>query len=190
MEEIWQRIESWLKTHAPDILGDLANGATKEELDQTAKELGVELPADFRAAYQIHNGQEGNEKPVLGSWELYPLSLIVSQWQDEKDLFDEGEFKDADKTVRPKGPVRKEWWNPHWIPVAGNSSGDYYCLDLAPADGGHKGQIINFWHADENREVLASSFKGLLEDYAKKLEGNEYTLNDRGRIVTRKEADK
>lgn len=177
MQDIWKRIESWLEVNTPEIHSDLLPGATEEEIRSAEKFMDIEFPVDVKTSYQIHNGQLGNSSPFMGEWQLYSLTDMMSTWKMLKNLFDSGKF-DVEGT--PIGPVRAEWWNPKWIPVADNRTGDLHCLDLDPAPGGELGQIITFWHMDEQRERLANNFQEWLQRYAEDLENGKYTVEDGG----------
>jgi cell wall assembly regulator SMI1 len=163
MQDIWNRIESWLEVNAPEIHSDLLVGATDEEIFSAEELMDIRFPDDVKVSYRIHNGQLGDSSPLLGEWQLYSLENIKSRWKVLKNLFEAGKLN-AEAT--PIGPVRAEWWNPKWIPIAHNGAGDLYCLDLVPAAGGQVGQIISFWHMDEKRERLANSFQEWLQKYA------------------------
>src|SRR5262249_49088543 len=58
---LWPQIQTWLKTHAPDLWKVRqplhSPGASEEVLQQAEAELGVTLPDDFKAFYRLHNGQ-------------------------------------------------------------------------------------------------------------------------------------
>lgn len=49
------------------------------------------------------------------------------------------------------------------MPLTENDCGDYVCLDFAPARGGKKGQVIEWWARGGARRVLADSFTEWLE---------------------------
>ncbi|SRR5258708_25640677 len=183
MQTTWKRIESWLAANAPKILNDLLPGATDEQFRSAEKLLGVEFPDDVKTSYNIHNGQQGLTAPLIGEWQLLSLKDIVSQWEIMKDLFDAGKFNNVTST--PIGPIKTDWWNVKWIPVAYNGAGDLYCLDLDPALGGDVGQIISFWHMEDRRERLAKNFQEWLQGFADDLEDGKYKL-EKGRLVISK----
>ena len=64
----------------------------------------------------------------------------------------------------PQSGVAATWWSDLWIPFAANDEGDCICLDLEPAAEGAKGQVIQVWHDDGGREVLAGSFEKFVSD--------------------------
>lgn len=173
MEKLWKQIEAWLEEHAPRALQDLNEGATAKEIGAAEKLLGVELPEDVQASYRIHDGQIGGA-PLMGEWQLLSLKLMKSRWKILKGSYDKGKFEES--VVKPVGPVKAEWWNPQWIPIAYNGAGDLYCLDFDPAPKGKVGQIISFWHVDDKREVIAPGFRAWLKEYAADLKADRYSV--------------
>ena len=70
----------------------------------------------------------------------------------------------------PSGPIRTDWWNTKWIPFVDNEQGDQLCVDLNPAKGGKKGQVIDWWHEKGAYKVVADSVGEWLAAVAKDLE--------------------
>jgi cell wall assembly regulator SMI1 len=58
---------------------------------------------------------------------------------------------------KPRGPIKKDWYNPRWIPINTNEEGDFALLDLDPAPKGKNGQIIEFSRGTGATRVLAKS---------------------------------
>jgi cell wall assembly regulator SMI1 len=100
----------------------------------------------------------------------------MDEWRVWKELLDGGDFDDS--SSKPDGPIQTDWWNPKWIPLSYNGSGDHHCLDLDPAPGGQVGQIITVWHDWEHREVIASNFQAWLEQFADDLESGKYSVSE------------
>ena len=87
MGGVWRRIEAWLQVHALDMLGSLRFGATADKITRTEAVLRVRFPADVRASFRLHNGQQAAvDEPlrlVLGlidGWELLSLEKMCQQW--------------------------------------------------------------------------------------------------------------
>src|SRR5687768_2872139 len=154
MDEIWKRIEAWLAQNAPDVREDLQPGATDAALAEASRTFGAELPADMAASYRVHDGSRGGAGPLFGEWRLLSLAAAARAWGTLKKQSDDGVFEDDDVQAAPQ--VKDEWWNPKWIPVASNSSGDFLCADLDPAPAGKAGQIVSYYHAEPRRELVAA----------------------------------
>jgi cell wall assembly regulator SMI1 len=176
MKAIWSHIESWLEANAPTIRKDLLKGATLKEIRTAEQAMGITFPENVKDSYRIHNGQRGRSASLIAEWQLYSLKDMVNRWKMLKKLFDDGTF--ASTSVTSSKAVRAEWWNPKWIPVAYNGDGDLRCLDLAPTPQGEVGQIISFWHMENKRERLASSFRVWLTEFADDLHAGKYEVED------------
>lgn len=194
MQEIWRRIDAWLSAHTSELLEqssgsqDVMNpGVTNAEIAEAEKFLGVTFPEDVRACYRIHNGQGQHAPGLFPGGEFLSLKRICDEWGVWKDLLDGGDFKDVQG--EPNGPVRDDWWNPAWIPITYDGAGNHYCLDLAPAEGGNAGHILEFWHDDASRTVVATSLTAWLEEFADDLEAGEYVcaVDEYGRIVRKED---
>lgn len=185
VDAAWDRIEAWLKANAPKWK-PLQRGATAAQIAKAEKELGRKLPADVKASYRRHNGTDDHgffpdHAGADVSWYLLPLTGVVGEAEEWAELLEDGDFDDA----KPKGKkgVRKEVWNRGWVPVAGNGGGDCWCIDLAPAAGGVRGQVIHVSHEMAPREVLARSFRDWLGAIAVALEAGEYRYQEGEGIV-------
>lgn len=176
MKMTWQRVERWLELNAPEIKADLGQGVSEKKVHDVAETIGVMLPDDVRESYLIHDGQQGNAPPLMGEWEVFDLDHMIRQWQLMKQLFDAGEFEGAEAEAR--GPVRAVWWSTKWIPICGNGAGDLYCVDVDPLSSGIVGQIVVFRHVSGEREKLADSWQGLLDQFGNELEEGKYRVDD------------
>lgn len=174
MEKIWKKIEAWLGENAPDTLADLRPGASEADFKKAERALSVRLPEDLVASYSVHDGARGGSAPLFGEYTLLSLDAAVKEWKTLKKLARAGVYQFMQGKPAPR--VKSDWWNPRWIPVASNSSGDFLCADLDPARPGKPGQIISFLHADAARELVAKDFKSWLSGFAKDLEAGKYRV--------------
>lgn len=173
MRTIWQHLEVEFKIlHASALWDAFRSGATDAEILDTESFLGVTLPTDVKASYQLHNGSNG--KMLIGDpgqqlYQLYSSVEMMNDWQQQMDQqrqieqgaaqvrlrvranwMDEDEYQDSeeetrfgfDRRVRCNPPDRGWWWHPAWIPLLRSDSGVRLCLDLAPGPAGQSGQII------------------------------------------------
>ena len=115
MKTTWQRIERWLRTHAPQVYESLRPGATDKQLDEGERRLGVSFPESVRESYRIHDGQEPDGPALIDAWEFLSLERILDEWQVWKQLLDGGEF--ARSRSKPDPGIRPDWWAPRWIPL-------------------------------------------------------------------------
>src|SRR5262245_24778912 len=179
MKAVWDRIHVWLRAHAPEVLQSLRPGASEAQLRAAEQAMGVTLPDDVRACYAVHDGQGtgpyGSSPGFLYGWEWCSLGRMVEEWRCWKGLLDTGTFDD--NVGDPHGLVRPVWWHPGWIPLTCSGAGDNQCLDLAPATGGRVGQVIEMWHDDAHRAVLARSFAAWVAAFADELEDGAYSTS-------------
>ena len=175
MTGVWDRLEEWLARNAPDARADLRPGASPQEMKSIEDLVGAKLPDAFREVYAVHDGQVGVGPPALINWTLLPAKSIKSEWSLMRDLNARGALS---APAIAEGPVRAVWWDVNWIPVAGNGSGDFQCLDLDPPDAGRRGQIITFSHTDGRRVVAADSLINWIEACAVEFESGAYHLKD------------
>jgi cell wall assembly regulator SMI1 len=155
-ESLWQTLELRLARAHPGLLARLPAGADVRALDAIERELGVRLPPLARAIYLVHDGigmPHIKDRRVCQSYFL-SLADALSAWRSQRDALREGRFGDL-RIERVGGPVRADWWNTRWLPIASTATGDFDCIDVDPAQGGRPGQVITYWHDDRERFVRA-----------------------------------
>ncbi|SEL19323.1 hypothetical protein [Nonomuraea pusilla] len=76
----WQRIERWLKTHAPRSHGLLGAPGRARTIAVAEAQTGVDYPDDLRASLLRHNGSAGLS--ALGFWEGGARHLGIRQIRD------------------------------------------------------------------------------------------------------------
>lgn len=175
MQEIWVRIETWLRTNAPQILETLRSPASDAQIKAVENRLSIQFPEDVKNSYCIHNGQSSYEYGLIEGREFLSLERIQDEWQVWKGLLDDGDFDGIESD--PDAGIRRDWWSPQWIPLTYNGAGYHDCLDLNPAEGGI-GQIISMYHDSGDREIVAPSFREWLDKYAEGLESGQYVFSD------------
>jgi len=189
IKAVWKRIESWLEQNAPEVAVGLGDGATEEQIAVAERKLGVALPEEVHASYSIHDGQQTDRSlgGVVGGvfvpgGDFLSLARIVDEWTVWKDLLDSSTFDGIQSDPQPG--IKPDWWNPRWIPITYDGSGNHHCVDLDPAPGGTVGQIITMWHDGGEREVMAASFGEWLATLADEYERGEWVYSeDDGGVV-------
>jgi cell wall assembly regulator SMI1 len=172
MKTIWDRIHFWFHRNATHLLGGFQPGASEEEIRRAEEALGVRLPEDVKAAYRIHNGDNGRAM-LVNTDEWLSLERMVKHWCQLKDRLARDDF--AWEEGEPDGPIRTDYWHPLWIPVLWDTIHNYNCIDLAPEKGGSVGQVIYCPFDEEVRTVVASGFTEWLGGFALDLEQGIYT---------------
>jgi cell wall assembly regulator SMI1 len=164
MVAIWDRIDAGIRARDPAESRALPPGATPKTIQLVEETTGFSLPNAVRDSYLLHDGSariwicdQGFLMPLVdpptkkgrvtgfGVLNLWQMMLSVAERMSEN-------------RSEPVGPIRDDYWNLCWIPLTENDCGDYVCLDFAPARGGKKGQVIEWWARGGARRVLADSF--------------------------------
>lgn len=173
MKEIWARFEEWLDKNANQLLDDLNDAAEDSDFEPIERQMGAELPSDFKAFYKIHNGQyEESEDRLYGVDELLSTERMLEERNKLKEKFYQGEFDDLES--EPDAFIRDEWYNPYWLPLTSDGTGNYICMDFAPTKEGNIGQIIKISLTTPKRKKIYSDFKSWIETYVLELEKGFY----------------
>ncbi len=177
IEELWQHIEEILSSQFPHLWHELAPGASKEKLSSLERSLNMTLPKDIWASYYRHDG--GYHIQLASDVRILSLEEILKEWLLLKELLDDETWATQapyyfsnEKALRlgwhPE-PIQPVWWHQHWIPFGIDTAGNYSCIDLAPAQWGTSGQILDWDHECGPSRVLFSSFHTLLQSFAAQL---------------------
>lgn len=154
-------LETWLRNHLPEVAADLKPGATDIELQSFSSAIGLKLPHDFLQLYAWHNGQE--MRVNTGPWyglKFLPLDRIQRECEMWKQVLGESSSESLSNLAKrmkstPRGFIKRQYANTHWIPFAYDWSGNYLGVDLSPDKKGTYGQVINFGR-DEERKIAVS----------------------------------
>ncbi len=195
MKSIWNRIEEWIAEQASGVF--LENGVSASDIDNAEAILG-KLPSDVRASYKIHNGtnllwltEDGYLMPLFVPSHVprkkqHRYNAIVKRWTLFKELLDGGGFEGPGFVSEPVGPIKTDHWNPKWIPITDNRCGDHICIDMSPAKGGKKGQVIRWDHEVGATQVIAASFTEWLENVADEMDDGGVVLDAKSGAVKRR----
>jgi len=159
----WNRIEAWLQVHAPEALTQFRPPATSEMIARAGVALNT-LAADYRDLIQIHDGVRNASfgAGVLEDFVLYSLEDALDSRQEMQRVAQEGReaYPDIrDSKMKPDPGVRQVWWHDAWLPVA-VAAGDprtMIFLDLDPAPGGTRGQLVRHVIDEHGLTVVARS---------------------------------
>ncbi|MGA5540621.1 SMI1/KNR4 family protein [Mycobacterium sp. NPDC051198] len=144
-----------------------ATPATAEQLAAVEAQLGVPLTDEVKAIYLTAGSGEiilGEDAGFYGM-EVIPLddTDFRHSYLPEKRMLD-WEFG-ALETLGPDpaGRIQPLAATPLWFPVGHDVYGDVYAADLAPAQNGHRGQVIFLDHEyNAGATYLGESFTDLL----------------------------
>ena len=177
----WDKITRWFDANPPAIPDDaleLFGGATAREIKEAEQAMGMSLPEDVRESYRLHNGNRECQGLFIWGGGLFSLERMVEAWRTCAEYVRSGAFPGVENLPDPTGPVKKSWWNIKWIPIIDRGA-DYHVLDMDPAEGGHVGQVVQFFHETGADRVDAPSWQAYLSGYADGLEQGMYWYNNR-----------
>jgi cell wall assembly regulator SMI1 len=175
VNELWDRLKSWLQENAPELLETMQPGASERKISALEQKLGVRLPDDYRAFLALSDGQVEDTEFYFQDGELLSSKNVYSQWGVWKELLDDGTFEDS--ASEPQLGIRGDWWNARWIPFTHDGGGNHLCLDLDPAKGGTVGQIISMEHDNGERLIMFNSFSHWLEQLLEDLDSGEIVFD-------------
>ncbi|MEU3368644.1 SMI1/KNR4 family protein [Streptomyces pseudogriseolus] len=134
-----------LRERLPDAVG-----ASEEELAAAEARLGVTLPPELRALYEVVRGRyedwDDFREPydVIGC-DLFPLSEVyVADAASRQVLWQFGAMDAVE--AGPEHAVQQLVGSPGWIVFGDNGGGDRIAVDLTPGPDGHVGQVIIIGH--------------------------------------------
>ncbi|WP_314044165.1 SMI1/KNR4 family protein [Kingella denitrificans] len=202
MKELVRRIMTQLehlKQRFPEATAEfnldytLNAGAAEADFDRLEAVLGYALPEEFKELYRVADGESGTAG-VLADEEWLSIERIIEEYGVWKTLLDDGMFADDDGTsydCEPEDAAIKGdlWWNPKWIPLTADGSGNNKMIDMDPTEHGTAGQIIQMWHDDPARSKEADSLRGFLTQYAQDLEDGKYVLDTEYGLVLQSDLD-
>jgi hypothetical protein len=101
---LWARIDTWYRQHAPVMHAALAAGASQDSIAGLEARLGLILPKDLRASLAARDGG------IFHSYDYLPVSRIAGVWRDMAGI---------------------AGWDPRCIPFARDAGGNLICVDTA-----------------------------------------------------------
>jgi cell wall assembly regulator SMI1 len=128
---------------------------------------GADCRRTVRESYLLHDGTSD----LLGFGEVMPLSRVEAMWR----MYDQWQRENGYglgpswEPEEVEGPIKRVWWSPLRIPLTDIGGGDPVMVDLDPAEGGTRGQVIRFSHEVGPRKVLARNWAEWLRGIADEL---------------------
>jgi cell wall assembly regulator SMI1 len=165
MKKQLEVLDDYLKEFRPDFYLNLNAALKDEEIKALEKKFKITIPSDLKELYKWKNGQSSFHSFVNNSM-FMPLEEALASAQECTSMI--GYDFDIDN-----------WWNEHWIPIFHNGGGDHICYDIGGAFTGEQGQLIEFWHADNDRNIIAPNLKSFIEGINKlykTAEDDEYSI--------------
>lgn len=165
--DVWAEYTSWLAEHAPRASANLAPPASEQALDELEKEIQQALPKQARALLARNDGERTADGPsVLPGLRFLSCKRIAKEWKMWADLRESeaAHLDEHDAAAKNLDPgVRPVYTHPAWLPLFQDGDrSDYFGVDLAPARGGKKGQVINFGRDEDQHFIAATDLEAFL----------------------------
>ena len=178
MKDEWDRFKAWLSENCAAEIRGLNDPATSDEFDELESIIAMKLPDDFKQYLTIHNGQGSDGGGIVDGSILLSTVEIIREWESLKYQLENTDLDLEEYYVERDDGLKGDVLNSKWIPFVSDRNGNYFCLDLDPAEGGSYGQIIDLYHDDFERNILSVSFKEWFSQYVSDLEDGEYVYDE------------
>jgi len=166
--EEWSALEAWWRANVPEALRRLGAPADASTIDAAEREMGVELPADYRAWLLAHDGADDG---LFGD-QVLSIGETLGTWRFLTEMF----ATPVPNPIDPDPGVRAAWWHRGWIPITSDGAGNRVCIDLDPASGGTRGQLVKFWHDGGDRPLVAASVGAWFAMHRERLQTGEVVV--------------
>jgi len=171
-----ERLARWLENAHPTAAASLQPGADKKAIARLSRALD-DVPG-AATLLDLYRWKGGQTDPLAPSLRENYTWLSIPELFEAKDMLDDmakgGEWDD-------EGETWISWWVPGWVPFFERGS-DLYLVDTVGSFGGKPGQILEFLHDSEDRQIVAPSFDAWLRVWVDSLEANLWTVDDTGFI--------
>jgi len=164
------RLKSWANSYAPDVTFRAPVSPTA--IVNFSEKSGRAFPEELRQLLLEADGETRKSAGMIGNWRLMPLTEIQAAWGLLKNLSEKGAF--ADSVPKPSPYVQQVWWHQGWIPFVSSDTGNYFCIDTAPPEPQHNGQVLLFLQDNPQRFLVAGSLCCWMEQIVEDLETGLY----------------
>lgn len=165
MKNELKELDKVLQEKRPDYYAKLQDPLTLEEITQLESKYGKTLPDDVKELYLWKNGQTYDcYKALVNNSMFEPLENVLNNAEESTGMIG------YDFLI-------ENWWNKDWLPIFSNGGGDNICYDMGGSFTGNKGQLVEFWHADKDRAVIAPdlpTFIGTLNSYYQETDASNF----------------
>lgn len=176
VQEAWDRIDAWLREHAPRTFATLGPPAEPAEIAAAERELGIVFPAELVASLRRHNGAVGGAEVFRFSSHdrLLPVSEIVQETRFMRHLADGLDEEEA-----------AYYWTDAYVKFGSfESTADGLTIDCGRELGAY-GAIGRFFDETGTDFDTADSLGAYLAEEADLMEGGRATgaVTFNGRLI-------
>ncbi|MEW9097094.1 MAG: SMI1/KNR4 family protein [Clostridiaceae bacterium] len=151
MKKQLDALDNYLREKRPDFYSMLNEPLKENQIKALEEKFNITLPKDLKELYQWKNGQRND---CCDSFVNNSMFMPLEEALDSGSEFTSMIGYDFDI---------ENWWNENWIPILHNGGGDYICYDISGIFTGEQGQLIEFWHADNDRNIIAPNLQCFIE---------------------------
>jgi cell wall assembly regulator SMI1 len=159
---------AWVRLNAPRVFATLLSPSSPDVLESLSDRYGRPFPPELVDLYRCFGGQPPWAETLLpsdidngASFTVLTPDEAFSVWSDRvafgRDVPAVNQMQ-FDASVG----VRAVYFHRGWVPFASNGSTCLLCIDQAPADSGHEGQVVAYWDDVQERRVVARNLPELL----------------------------
>lgn len=150
-------LDHYIKTTRPQFYVELNDPLSENQIKELEDTFNIQLPPDMKMLYSWKNGQKDTcFESFVNNSTFTPLAEALANAAEMTSMIG------LDFEI-------ENWWNKDWLPIFHNGGGDHICYDMVGLFTGQKGQLIEFWHSANDRNVIAvgllSFIKNLNEYY-------------------------
>jgi len=150
MNKSLQKLDKYLLALRPEFYASLKQPLNDDEIDTLEEKYKTKIPNDLQTLYKWKNGQDYNCYDAFVNNSIFlPLEQALETAIENTSMIG------LDFEI-------KNWWNEKWIPIFHNGGGDYICYDFGGLYTGQQGQLIEFWHTDNDRNVIAPTLEAFI----------------------------
>ncbi|MFF0018824.1 SMI1/KNR4 family protein [Streptomyces sp. NPDC005374] len=173
----WDRIDDWLRSHAPASYASLKGPASDADLEALEEAVGVPLSAELILLLRRHNGSTApHEQPALANagFFLPRADRLLSAQEISKQHGMRNRLLDEDES----GHLSRTWWHRDWIPFTVSNAADALFVDHRRTEGRPEptfGRVGKFSH-DGDAKIQSFSFTEFFEEVAQALSDDSPVL--------------
>lgn len=135
----------------PEYYKKLQPGLDDDTIQMLQQKYHITLPEDLIALYKWRNGQQGDcYEAFVNNSMFIPLESALDSAAENTSMIG------TDFEI-------ENWWHKDWIPLFHNGGGDHLCYDMGGIFTNNPGQLIEFWHEDNDRNIIAPSLATFLD---------------------------
>lgn len=141
--ETIRKLDSQIARTRTDYYQVLKEPLNDLEINALEEKYKIKIPIDLRLLYKWKNGQNRNSfESFVNNSMFIPLEETLQIAAENTSMIG------TDFEI-------ENWWNEKWLPIFHNGGGDYICYDCHGTFTENKGQLIEFWHGENDRNVIS-----------------------------------